>query len=326
MRYLKLVGSVCLMALLAAAWRLHPSVAAAYTEDPDPISFQLGGGDYAFERTPLEPSPFMIDVAAPDLRGAPVPVVSSAREPGPAVQMGGGAAGLAGVVVGPDGPVSGAVVHIERHTSSGSAQMQVVTEEDGTWTADGLAGGRFRVRAYLPNVLADLEPQVFFLRTDEQRPLSSRLVGPADSLVVNFHASGPHYLGATSTDAVTVGRELVDGEGRLVLSPVPGHGVALTVTGAAEFTDLHPGLTDGSGALRFSVVCSVLGTSELRASVQPLGAVSDPSQPGLDLPGDALPGTSAAFTFALPDCQEIPPPPTVPDDPGTTVTTVAGSD
>ncbi len=240
MRYLKLVGSVCLMALLAAVWRLHPSVVAAYTEDPDPISFQLGGGDYAFERTALEPSPFVIDVAAPDLRSAPLPAVSAAREPVPAVQMAGGGAGLAGTVVGPDGPVPGAVVHIERHTSAGSAQLQVLTDDDGTWTAAGLAGGRFRVRAYLPNLLTDVEPQVFFLRADEQRPVSSALVGPADRLVVNFHSSGPHYLAMVSTDAVTVGRELVDGEGRLVVSPVPGHGVALTVTGAAGFTAPPP--------------------------------------------------------------------------------------
>lgn len=313
------------MALLAAAWRLHPSVVAAYTEEPDPPSFQLGGGDYAFERTVLEPSPFVIDRAAPDLRGAPVPVVSAAREPVLAVQMAGGAAGLGGTVVGPDGPVSGAVVNIERHTSAGSAQLQVLTGEDGTWTADNLAGGRFRVRAYLPNLLTDLEPQVFFLRADEQRPVSSRLVGPADQLVVNLHSSGPHYLTMVSTNAVTVGRELVDGEGRLVLSPVPGHGVALTVTGAAGFIASPTGFTDASGALRFSVLCPVLGTSELRALVQPLGTVSDPGQLGVGAPDGASLATPEAFTFALPDCEVVRPPPET-ADPSTTGTTVAAAD
>lgn len=324
MRYLKLVGSVCLMALLAAVWRIHPSVVAAYTEDPDPISFQLGGGDYAFERTALEPSPFVIDVVAPDLRSAPLPAVSAAREPVPAVQMAGGGAGLAGTVVGPDGPVSGAVVHIERHTSAGSAQLQVLTDDDGTWTAGGLAGGRFRVRAYLPNLLTDLEPQVFFLRADEQRPVSSTLVGPADRLVVNFHSSGPHHLAMVSTDAVTVGRELVDGEGRLVVSPVPGHGVALTVTGAAGFTAPPPESTDGSGTLRFSVLCPVLGTSELRVLVQPLGLVPDPGLPGLGAPDGVSLATPEAFTFALPNCEVVPPPEAA--DPSTTGTTVAGAD
>ena len=66
------------MALLAVVWRLHPAVIAVYTEEPDPISFQLGGGDYAFERTPLEPSPFVVDVVAPDLRAVALPAVASA--------------------------------------------------------------------------------------------------------------------------------------------------------------------------------------------------------------------------------------------------------
>lgn len=335
MRYLKFVGAVCLVAVLAAVWRLHPAVISAYAEEPDPINFQLGGGDYAFERSPLEPSPFVIDVEAPDLRAAALPAVASAPDATPAVQLHGGSAGLAGTVVGPDGPVAGAIVQIERHTATGSAQTQVLTNEDGTWKASDLLGGRFRVRAYLPNVLADLEPQIFFLRAEEQRPISTRLSGPAERLVVTFHSSGPHYLALASTDAVTVGREVVDAEGRLVLEPVPGHGVSLTLSGAATFSGSPPAQTDGSGALRFAVVCPVLGASSLRAVVQPLVHAATPERLGPGAPAGEAFGAAEAFSFELPDCTEVPPPTTLPGEPPATdtnettqrtATTVVGAD
>ena len=52
-----------------------------------------------------------------------------------AVQITGGTATLQGLVTGPDGPVGGATVRLERFVGDASAKIDIITNPDGTWKA-----------------------------------------------------------------------------------------------------------------------------------------------------------------------------------------------
>src|SRR4051812_7852675 len=57
---------------------------------------------------------------APDLTGVGLAAVATGRTTTTSIALGPGAAALNGTVVGPDGPVPGAVVHVERLVGDGS--------------------------------------------------------------------------------------------------------------------------------------------------------------------------------------------------------------
>ena len=59
-----------------------------------------------------------------------------------------GSATLKGTVSGPDGPVAGADVHVERIVNGSIGTADVGSQADGTWTLAGIEGGLYRVRAW----------------------------------------------------------------------------------------------------------------------------------------------------------------------------------
>src|SRR5437899_6439356 len=66
-----------------------------------------------------------------------------------APRVGPGPATIVGRVDGPDGPVPGAIVELDRWTGDRFASVQVPTAADGTWNVQHVLGGRYRVRAWL---------------------------------------------------------------------------------------------------------------------------------------------------------------------------------
>src|SRR5690606_1191562 len=95
-----------------------------------------------------------------DLSGVALPVVagettSTLRETG--------TARLVGTVTGPDGPVAGATVRIERLVAGREVRTDVTTASDGRFALDGVPGGRYRVRAFLPPDLAQTAPELRFV-------------------------------------------------------------------------------------------------------------------------------------------------------------------
>ena len=91
------------------------------------------------------------------------------------IAIGPGRATLNGTVVGPNGPVGGADVHVERLVGSLVAQEDVPTQADGTWSLPGVLGGRYRVRAWRAPDLALTTPQIFFLNGTDTRSLTLQL-------------------------------------------------------------------------------------------------------------------------------------------------------
>ena len=103
----------------------------------------------------------------PDTRGVRLsPVVAQPKGAVPPLPVYGGAASLRGVVNGPDGPVGGATVRIERWVGGRSGSITINAGGDGRFGAAKLLGGRYRVRAWLQPNLAATESQVAFLAND----------------------------------------------------------------------------------------------------------------------------------------------------------------
>lgn len=299
-RYVKLLLVLGLVTALGLVWRTSDVVRSAYADERPPVDFRLTAGEFSVDRAALGPSPFLVNVPRPDLtRVVVAPIAVEGPNP-PAVLIAGGESVLAGVVLGPAGPVAGAVVQLERHVAQGSAPLQVITDAAGLWEASGLLGGRFLVRAYVPNEFTDPSPQVFFLGEGEHRRVDVTLAAPSDQLVVGLHTTPPHYLGLPAVAAVTVGRESIDVEGRLVVRPVAAQALTVRAKGSAVLVEAPGPSTDGNGTLRLTVVCMSVGAAEVEIST--VVAAEDPV------------GTQV-FTIALPACEAIPQAPPEADQP-----------
>lgn len=171
---------------------------------------------------------------------------------------------LSGTVTGPDGPVVGAIVRVERLVGSGVQIVDVVSGPDGTWMAERLPGGRVRVRAFLTPTLVTAEPTLLYVADGSNERVD---------LVVDEHA-GRTAVGATTPQQPMVGRSLnlavrvvdrfVDDAGVGRSTPVAG--LAVRVDASGWVADDDPvGTTDGDGVAVFGFRCDRAG--EVRAMV-----------------------------------------------------------
>lgn len=288
MRLLKLLLGAAIVAALATMWLERDRVVSAYTDESEPIEFRLDGIDLSSSKTPIEPSPFAL-VASPDLRSQQVVPVAASVPDDAKVELGGGEASFIGTVTGPTGPVPGAVVHLERHTTEGIASVQTTTDEFGLWSATGLAGGRWRVRSYVPNLYTSGPSQVFFVSEDEDVTIDATMTAPSEVPVIDLVGPASTYINQSYTYAVTVGIRRVDAEGRVVVVPAPNAQVTVLST-SSSLTSTDVVSTDSGGAARFSMACGSLGTPSFSLSVR-VGA------------------TTHSTRLTLAPCIALPPPP-----------------
>jgi hypothetical protein len=83
---------------------------------------------------------------APDTRGVVIPPVLGKRKEvdhtEPVLPVVGGTSRIRGLVTGPDGPVEGATVRLERFVGEDFGRLDVTTNKDGIYEAQGIFGGR----------------------------------------------------------------------------------------------------------------------------------------------------------------------------------------
>lgn len=289
MRLVKATLLGLIVVSLLSMWSHRDSVTDAYRTTPDTPRLRLSGVDLAFSRTQIDPSPFAIPAAA-DTRREVVAMLSVEAEADlrPAVEMSGGEATLVGTVDGPEGPVLGAIVRIERQTSHGIGSLDVVTGEDGRWSVTGVPGGRYRVRAWVPWLMTTGRSEVRYLAADEKAEFRFTVWGVDPSPYLGFVEAGPIYEGQAGTVAVAVSRRSIDAEGVVVTTPVVGALVSVEVTPEVTLASSPIQLTDFEGAARFVLRCqSALSSGSLTARS---GVLLDT----FPLPGcRALPITSA---------------------------------
>lgn len=289
-----------------------------------------------FEPLPVPdrvPAPTTSSVAPPDFSGvalAPVDGSTTTTE----VVVGPGRSTLAGRVDGPDGPVEGAVVRLERLVGDTSARLDVVTGPDGLWQAPDILGGRYRFRAWREPDLAMLEPQILFLAAGQTLD-STLVVERFQALALDSAvAPDPPVVGERTNLVVRVSSQVVGEDG--VVRATAESGVELTLGTGLGWIAESPirARTSTAGDVTFTLVCRAPGRQPLTVMLPPRISVPAPvpSPPTAQPPGPPASSTTVpaadptpeTFTLDVPDCVE--PPSTITGPPLTTVplpTTVA---
>jgi hypothetical protein len=243
-----------------------------------------GGGDSAAPSTTAGPP----TTPAPSTTGAPTTVATLPGVPRTTTTLtsalGPGNARLTGVVNGPEGPVPGAVVQVERLFGDEVDGRRVSADAAGRWSVAGVNGGRYRLRAWRPPDLVALQPFLLFLPANETAEITLAVErhGP-DHIVGNF-APNPPVRDQPATLVVTVAVGQVDGEGVLRVSPRPAVPTQLAITGGMVLESPEITVTDGAGNASFAVRCNQAGTPPAAAAV--VGGVNRP----LSLPACVGPG------------------------------------
>lgn len=259
MRSVKAILFAALVFGLFSLWSNRDYVIDAYREPAESQQVTLSGVDLAVTRSRLGQSPFVIP-AAPDTRVEPPPALAFApsADQYPVVPLAGGDVNLSGVVTGPDGPVEGASVEIQRHTADGVAQRTVSTDENGAWEATGLVGGRYRVRAWLSGVLAMGASEVAFLTEDDSRQYEFELWGIDPSPELELVTNEALYLNIPTTMAVVYTRPVIDDRGVVVATPVPAQPIVVSASQAVTIFSDSTDITGVDGVARFAIVCTQL--------------------------------------------------------------------
>ncbi len=201
--------------------------------------------------TPTTQAP---DHAAVELAGARGTTTTSAPVLTP------GTAKLRGVVNGPNGPVAGAVVGIERVVGDVVLSGFVHAGADGSWEAANIVGGRYRVRAWLVPDLAQTEPQLLFVPStgDGLAPLELR-VEPIGQLTAEaVVAPDPPVVNQPGNLVVRLTRHLIDSDG--LVRTIPQAGAAWRLVATGRWT-LQSGTStsDYAGRSTYRLVCGAPG-------------------------------------------------------------------
>lgn len=251
-----------------------------------------------------------------DTRGVRLsPVVARPKGGTPALPVYGGNASINGVVEGPDGPVGGATVRIERWVGGRSGSVAVSTNDGGGFTARGLLGGRYRVRAWLAPTLTATESEVTFLARDG---------GTANVTVTLTRFEGLQLQASLDVSAINVGdtarvralltRSTVDGDGIVIGAPVPAAQIAITGTPGLTIGGNSPETTGEGGLVTWPVKCEREGahtvslTTEGAATTYTLPTCGPkPVTTTTTTPGVEVPPFAVGEEFTVPRTAPLPP-------------------
>lgn len=242
--------------------------------------------------------------------------------------VGPGPATLTGTVLGPAGPVGGAVVEADRLVGSAAAVARTTSAADGSWSLPDILGGRYRVRAWESPNLDLTDPQTIFLAADQPQSLTLQLTAYRKTKVsVAVNPPDP-VAGQPANLVVQVLEPSVDSSGVLRYVPVSGSPVSLVDGPSWQIDTPGPVPTDRSGEALFSVTCTSPGDAPLSAQVGtgtavalqvPQCAAPAPTLPPVTGP----PGTGPASTATT--CPPSIPSPTGNDQSTTTTSLLYGN-
>jgi hypothetical protein len=251
-----------------------------------------GGSDDPSPDTTAPATTAVIEVTTVPPTTAPVPQTTIARgsprtSTTQATTMGPGNARLVGTVNGPEGPVTGAVVKVERFVGSEVATADV-RSQGGNWSLDSVLGGSYRVTIFRPPDLAQSAAEVFFLGADETKTINTSLIRLGESSITATIDPNPPAVGLPAVLVVRFGSGGVDGEGRVVVTPRPNVRVQLNVGPGLGLETAPVVVSDGTGAASWQVRClapgqvtaSILvGNASSALALPPCGAAPAPGTP-----------------------------------------------
>lgn len=239
-------------------------------------------------------APTTATTAGPDLDDVALPVVPG-RTTTTAAVLGPGPVTILGRVDGPEGPVAGAVVQLERLVGNAVAATRVPTAPDGTWNLQNVLGGQYRIRAWLAPSLAMERAQLVFVEAPRPRAVILRLERFEGLRVDGAVAPNPPSVDEDANLKVRVARRQVGEDGRIRAVPVVGTEVVLSGSGSWSVRSSNTGVTGPDGSVTFRVVCRDAG-------VQPLSVVLENGEVrSLELPPCFDPSSTTTTSLTADD-------------------------
>jgi hypothetical protein len=262
----------------------------------------------------------------PDTRSVSLrPVAGTGR--GFPISVHGGDLVMGGSVTGPDGPVAGATVRLERFVGGQSATLDVRTNGRGRWVAIDVFGGRYRFRAWQTPGLAMAGSDVRFIAADAEVDLALTVDRYDESDVTADVDDIDPEVGATATVTALVTHQQVDPDGIITTAPASGRDARVTPFGPWELLGSPGGVVDDAGRVSWSFTCESAGS--VSARIEALGLETTVSatcvEPVVVTPppvDEPVPDFDIGASFTPPYEGPIPAGTyTVTDDPGTCVLT-----
>ena len=225
------------------------------------------------------------DSSPPDTGSPPTtgPVAPPGTAANAAASLGSGQATITGMVEGPQGPVPGATVEIERVVNGIAAQARITGGTDGAWSLRGVPGGSYSIRAWLAPSLTQTATMTFFLAAEADRGVTLDLTSFSTPLVQAAVAPDPPVTGQLAQVVVQVTSRVVQSDGTVVNQPAEGQPVRLDGQGSWLIPAPNPASTDSSGQATWTATCEGAGsqslTADLGAQAVPLGLSSCQAPP-----------------------------------------------
>lgn len=244
------------------------SITKAYLTEPEAVEVKFSGVDFDQPKLAFVDSP-LVRHKVGDTRTNNIPVAldTSKEDQANSVRIYGGNSLVTGKIIGPDGPVSGAIVRLERTTLEGSMTEDVRTDSSGSYRFKGILGGRYSIRSWLPGKYTSGEPDLFFLdgvSDDDKDVKNSKPVfkkditirGVSSSPSIDYSTGGSIYAGSSGVVAVTVTKESVSTDGIVIVSPASGTQVQVGVSGLYSLVGSSSKFIDSTGNAVFTLRCS----------------------------------------------------------------------
>ncbi len=195
--------------------------------------------------------------------GAPRSTTTLATEISP------GSARISGTVQGPDGPVAGASVRVERLVADQVTSVEL-SAPTGSFNLPSIRGGRYLVRAWKQPDLYQPAAEAFFLGADEQKTVELRMAKVSDFNVQTTVEPTPLPRDEPFTITVFLYAGSVSREGFLQANPRAGQAIEVVLGPGMGMTSTNRATTDSEGKARFSARCRTPGpqSGELRVSAE----------------------------------------------------------
>lgn len=251
---------------------------------------------------PPPTQPTTSTTARPDLSGVALPGVPGTTST--SVALGPGEVDFKGRVSGPEGPVAGATVLVERLEGEGIAGATLTTAADGTWTAENLLGGRWRIRAWRAPDLAMTTPESFFIEEAEVREVALRLQAFTGVVVTSAVAPAPPIVDEPARLVVRAYTRSVDAGGVVRNQPLPAVEMSLAGSSQWRIETENPTVADSNGQASWVGRCTSPGNHTLAVRVS---------------------GSSEALPLRIPACALTPEEPPAEESPSGSSTTAGRS-
>jgi hypothetical protein len=194
------------------------------------------------------------------------PVAGQVTLPSIAVTPGG--ASLHGTVTDNTGaPVAAATVELQRVVGAKTARADYTTNPAGAWTAPGIAGGLYRIRAWRAPDLAQTTPQILFLAATDAQTVDLTLAQFTGFTLQSSVAPSPPIIGRPVDIAIEVSAPTVGIDGVVRSAAQPGLAVELVPIGNWTLAGANTATTSASGTAGWVATCGSVGDQPLSVLV-----------------------------------------------------------